>query len=33
MAREGWGTRDGGVEDSIPDGVEAGHLIELELVE
>jgi hypothetical protein len=26
MAREGRGTRDGGVEDSIPDGVEAGHL-------
>ena len=29
MAREGGGTRDGGVEDGIPDGVEAGHLIEL----
>jgi len=26
MAREGRGTCDGGVEDSIPDGVEAGHL-------
>jgi len=26
MAREGRGTRDGGVEDGIPDGVEAGHL-------
>jgi hypothetical protein len=26
MAREGRRTRDGGIEDGIPDGVEAGHL-------
>jgi hypothetical protein len=26
MVREGGGTRDGGIEDGIPDGVEAGHL-------